>query len=216
MNLFEQVKGEVTARQVAEYYGIHVRRNGMVCCPFHDDKHPSMKIDKYYYCFACGVGGDCIDFVARMFGLSQYEAAVKVVEDFRLDVEIQKKSGGFKPKKKEQKIVDVRKRFEQWIDTATDILIRYLKWIQFWKRCYVPKPEEEWHELFIEALENERKINDYLNILMFGSGEEMSEFYTKKRREVSRIAKRIDEYQRGILAGFREDDERRDTLCIGC
>ena len=68
MTLFEQVKECVTARQAAEHYGIKVKRNGMACCPFHKDRHPSMKADKIYHCFACGVGGDAIDFTARLFG----------------------------------------------------------------------------------------------------------------------------------------------------
>lgn len=46
INIFEQIKSRVTARQAAEYYGLKVERNGMACCPFHDDKHPSMKIDQ--------------------------------------------------------------------------------------------------------------------------------------------------------------------------
>ena len=64
MTLFEQVKECVTARQAAEHYGIKVKRNGMACCPFHKDRHPSMKADKMYHCFACGMGGDAIDFTA--------------------------------------------------------------------------------------------------------------------------------------------------------
>ena len=74
MSIFSEVKEYLTARQVAEYYGLQVKRNGLACCPFHDDKHPSMKIDKNYHCFACGVGGDAVDYVSRMFGLSQYDA----------------------------------------------------------------------------------------------------------------------------------------------
>lgn len=54
INIFEQIKSRVTARQAAEYYGLKVERNGMACCPFHDDKHPSMKIDQNYYCFGYG------------------------------------------------------------------------------------------------------------------------------------------------------------------
>ena len=46
MNIFQKVKERVTARQVAEKYGLKVRHNGMACCPFHNDKHPSMKIDR--------------------------------------------------------------------------------------------------------------------------------------------------------------------------
>ena len=65
MTLFEQVKECVTARQAVEHYGIKIKRNGMACCPFHKDRHPSMKADKIYHCFACGVGGDAIDFTAR-------------------------------------------------------------------------------------------------------------------------------------------------------
>ena len=79
VTLFEQVKECVTARQAAEHYGIKVKRNGMACCPFHKDRHPSMKADKIYHCFACGVGGDAIDFTARLFGISQYEAAKKII-----------------------------------------------------------------------------------------------------------------------------------------
>ena len=43
MNVFEAVKQSVTTRQAASYYGIRVGRNGMACCPFHNDRTPSMK-----------------------------------------------------------------------------------------------------------------------------------------------------------------------------
>lgn len=46
MNIFQTVKENVTARQAAEQYGLKVNKNGMICCPFHDDRHPSMKVDK--------------------------------------------------------------------------------------------------------------------------------------------------------------------------
>ena len=51
-NLFETVKQSITIREAAERYGIEVKRGGMVCCPFHDDKNPSMKLNKEYFdCF---------------------------------------------------------------------------------------------------------------------------------------------------------------------
>ena len=56
----------------------------MACCPFHDDHHPSMKIDTNYYCFACGAKGDVIGLTAGLFGLSPYEAASKLIADFQL------------------------------------------------------------------------------------------------------------------------------------
>ena len=70
MNLFETVKSAVTVKQAAEYYGCKVNRGDMICCPFHDDRHPSMKLNRdYFFCFGCGATGDVIDFVARLFGL---------------------------------------------------------------------------------------------------------------------------------------------------
>ena len=83
MNLFETVKSAVTVKQAAEHYGCKVNRGDMICCPFHDDLHPSMKLNRdYFYCFGCGATGDVIDFVARLFGLSSYEAAKKLAYDF--------------------------------------------------------------------------------------------------------------------------------------
>lgn len=70
MHLFEAVKQSVTTRQAAERYGLNVNRNGMAVCPFHRDRHPSMKVDRRYYCFGCGATGDVIDFVSLLHGIS--------------------------------------------------------------------------------------------------------------------------------------------------
>lgn len=83
MNIFETVKAAVTVKQAAEYCGLNVNRNNMVSCPFHNDRHPSMKLNEdYFYCFGCGASGDVIDLVARLFNLSCLEAAEKLTEDF--------------------------------------------------------------------------------------------------------------------------------------
>ena len=86
MTFFETVKNSVTVKQAAEHYGCKVNRGDMICCPFHDDRHPSMKLNEdYFYCFGCGTTDDVIDFVARLFGLSSYEAAKKLAYDFGMD-----------------------------------------------------------------------------------------------------------------------------------
>lgn len=83
-SVFEVVKQSVTAREAAELYGIAVGRGGMACCPFHDDRHPSMKVDTRFHCFGCGADGDVIDFTARFYDLSPKEAAEKLAQDFGL------------------------------------------------------------------------------------------------------------------------------------
>ena len=82
MNVFEAVKQTVTTRQAAEMYGIRVSRNGMAICPFHNDRNPSMKLDKRFHCFACQADGDAVDFVSRLFHLPSREAAIKLADDF--------------------------------------------------------------------------------------------------------------------------------------
>lgn len=49
MTIFEAVKTTVAPRMAAEHFGLSVSRNGMVCCPFHDDRHPSMKLYENHY-----------------------------------------------------------------------------------------------------------------------------------------------------------------------
>ena len=54
MSLYQKIKSAITVRQVGEMYGMEPDRHGMVCCPFHSDSDPSMKLnDTYYYCFGC-------------------------------------------------------------------------------------------------------------------------------------------------------------------
>ena len=185
MNIFQEVKERVTAKQVAERYGLKVERNGMACCPFHNDKHPSMKIDQNYYCFACGAKGDAVNYVAVLFGLSQFEAAKKIIEDFSLGFPIEqpkrKQNSGFKKIEKvptkEERIQFVQKKIDGWARDAANVLLRYLRWMEFWKEFYKPETmEAEWHPLFAEALQNESKISYLVDLLMFGTGEEILNF----------------------------------------
>ncbi|MCC8024879.1 MAG: CHC2 zinc finger domain-containing protein [Clostridium sp.] len=87
LSIFSEVKERITAIAVAEFYGLKVTKKGMACCPFHNDRHPSMKIDRFYYCFACGAKGDAINYVADTYGLSQYDAARKIADDFHIHLE---------------------------------------------------------------------------------------------------------------------------------
>ena len=58
----------------------------MVCCPFHADRTPSMKLNEdYFYCFGCGAHGDVIDLVAKLFNLTSLQAAKKLAYDFGID-----------------------------------------------------------------------------------------------------------------------------------
>ena len=187
MNIFQEMKERVTARQVAERYGLKVSRNGMTRCPFHNDKHPSMKIDQNYYCFACGAKGDAVNYVAVRLGLSQFEAAKKINDDFSLGISIEntgirrKQNSGVREKEKiptkEERIQFVQKKIGGWVKDAVNVLLRYLRWMEFWKEFYKPESmEAEWNPLFVEALQNESKISYLVDMMMFGTDEEVLDF----------------------------------------
>lgn len=43
--------------------------------------------ERYFYCFGCGVTGNVIDLMARLFGLSSYEAAQRLAQDFGIGLD---------------------------------------------------------------------------------------------------------------------------------
>lgn len=198
MDIFEEVKVQVTTRQAAEFYGLQVNRNGMAKCIFHDDHNPSMKLDRRYHCFGCQADGDVIDFTAGFFGIKPYEAAVKLAEDFGLnclsgsqDVRNKrtrgKKQAKLKPAARkmgeEKNLWKLADRIDAWLCRAQEILIRYQHLLDYWENEYRPEdPEEEWNPLFCEALGN-KSMNEYrLEILVEGTEEERLDFSERSGR----------------------------------
>ena len=197
MNIFSEVKEHLTARKVAEYYGLKIRRNGTACCPFHDDKHPSMKVDKNYYCFACGVGGDAVDYVSRMFGLSQYDAALKLIEDFSLPVDakgnaelsVQEKERIRREKAERERVTRIQERFEKWCSQTIDMLRNCILEIDDVNRFLIGKPPDIiFSEDYAQMLYAEPIINYWLDILCMGDVSERQELFLKDRKKVEEIA----------------------------
>ncbi|MCF7911599.1 MAG: toprim domain-containing protein [Candidatus Cloacimonetes bacterium] len=83
---YRLIKQQVRLADILRDYGIELNRNvdkQMVCCPFHEDKTPSMSIDtqrNMFKCFGCGAGGSVLDFVRLQENCSLNEAA-KILGD---------------------------------------------------------------------------------------------------------------------------------------
>lgn len=83
-----EIKSQLSISNVLHYYGLKPDKNAKMCCPFHEDKTPSMQI--YYktqtaYCFSsnCKTHGksmDVIDFIMYKENLSKHEAIKKTEE----------------------------------------------------------------------------------------------------------------------------------------
>lgn len=148
MNVFEAVKQSVTTRQAAEHYGIRVNRNGMACCPFHNDKTPSMKLDKRFHCFGCGADGDVIDFVAALYGLGKKEAAAQLASDFGLAYEDWKPPGRARKPKPRQKSPE--EQFREAKAHCFRVLADYLHLLRVWKQGFVSSLALGYNEVEIQ------------------------------------------------------------------
>ena len=208
MNIFSEVKMHITARQAAQKYGLAVRKNGMVCCPFHRDKHPSMKIDKNYHCFACGVGGDVIDYVSRMFGLTQYQAAKKLIDDFSLSVENGRKIAlSFKEKEKmrrerqeNERLIRIKKRFVRWRSESVELLRNCIDEIRQAGILLTGKTQAQIFTNDYTAMLNAEPIVEYwLDILCMGTEEDRQELFLLGRKGVNRLAETVEESYRRIV-----------------
>lgn len=200
MNIFQTVEESVTARQAAEQYEFNVNRNGMICCPFHNDRHPGMKVDKGFCCFACGAKGDVITFAADLFHLSQLEASKKLAEDFQVSVtqEAYKKQSLSKNNGiRKRTLYQTEKKVEQWERKCICTLSDYLHLLEEWQACYTLKSlNEEWADEFVEACQRKELVNYYLDILLYGELQDRVEFLLDKGEEVEQIEKRMGEYSR--------------------
>ena len=176
MNVFEAVKQSVTTRQAAEHFGIRVGRNGMCVCPFHADKNPSMKVDRRFHCFGCQADGDVIDFVSRLEAVSPKEAALMLAQEFSIPYE-DKEPHHRNQRKPRQETPEQRfRRMERY---CFRVLCDYRNLLHRWKEDYAPKtPDEDFHPLFVEALQKQDYVDYLLDVLLSPDMEERAALIT--------------------------------------
>ena len=167
MDLFTQIKMVVSVKEAAEYYGLEVNRGSMICCPFHADRTPNMKLNEdYFYCFGCGACGDVIDLAARLFGPSGYDAAKKLAADFGITE--QKPSILARLQRGASQAETERHCFRALGD--------YLRILQDWKtNCAPQSPEDAIDPRYAEACHMLERIENMLDILAFGTPQERGE-----------------------------------------
>lgn len=62
----QTIRDTVRMDDILSLYGYHANRSGFMCCPFHGEREPSLKIYEKnggWHCFGCGRGGSVVDFV---------------------------------------------------------------------------------------------------------------------------------------------------------
>ena len=186
-NVFEAVKQSISTREAAEFYGIKVSRTGMACCPFHDDKNPSMKVDQRFHCFGCGEDGDVIDFTAKLFDLSPKEAAEKLAQDFGLIYDSQAP-----PRRRYVRQKTEAQQFREDRQRCYRILSDYYYLLKKWEADNSPQtPEEEPHPRFVEAIHKKTYVEYLLDLFLYESEEEQKAWIAEHTAEITHLERRL-------------------------
>ena len=186
-NVFEAVKQSVSTRDAAEFYGIKVSRTGMACCPFHDDKNPSMKVDQRFHCFGCGEDGDVIDFTAKLFNLSPKEAAEKLAQDFGLIYDSQAP-----PRRRYVRQKTEAQKFREDRQSCYRVLSDYYYLLKKWEADRSPRtPEEEPHPRFVEAIQKKAYVEYLLDLFLYESEEEQKVWIAEHTAEITHLERRL-------------------------
>ena len=159
----------------------------MACCPFHDDKNPSMKVDQRFHCFGCGEDGDVIDFTAKLFDLSPKEAAEKLAQDFGLiyDSQAPPRRRYVRQKTEAQKFREDRQRCYR-------VLSDYYYLLKKWEADNSPRtPEEEPHPRFVEAIQKKTYVEYLLDLFLYESEEEQKAWIAEHTAEITHLERRL-------------------------
>ena len=199
MNLFETVRTNVKAVDVVLMAGFQPNRSKMICCPFHNDKHPSMKVGRRYFCFGCGAKGDAVDFEANYYGLSLKEAAEKIISDFGLTYNNTGYAEGVR-----KPIAAKRSEYQIWAEKKQELfahLSRLHEQLREMKMKYAPKDREdsEWSPLFVMAAKELTYVDYLYDYCMFEATEdELKLKIDELTKEMEKIEKRMYDTESGI------------------
>ena len=203
MNIFEQIKSAVSTKDAAIFYGIRVSRNGMCCCPFHPDRHPSMKVDNRFHCFGCGADGDVINFVERLDGLVPIDAARKLASDF--NIPIAGTLATFTPAvraaiEKQNSEKEQLRAFQLYKRDALNFLRDYYRVLHEAWRDLAPTQDEgldNCHPLFEEALNNMKRIDEMISDIENSSLEDSMRYLNIYKEDITHVRERLNNIYAG-------------------
>lgn len=210
MSIFTEIKSAVSTKDAACFYGTKVLRNGMCRCPFHPDKHPSMKVDNRFHCFGCGADGDVINFVERLYGLAPIDAARKLISDFGLNIDTSPASY-YKSKKESptpeqiqmKKEQDKLRAFQLYKRDALNFLHEYFYLLHCAKRDLAPASPDELnncHPHFYEAIQNIDMIDWLIEEIETSTIEEQIDLLTKYKGVIENAKNRINSWNNDTRA----------------
>ena len=185
-------------------YNLGLKRSGanyVCCCPFHSERTPSFSVSpakNICKCFSCGEGGDPVQFVMKIDGLSYREAVEKLAQDHGIPLEYEKdeRTDEELAAEKERESMKVALQASQtfmveqfYADTPEAAAARAYatgRWnADFCKNAgigYAPKDSA----VFLEYMKRKGfSLEPLLALGLIGKNEQTGQFYTMLRQRVT-------------------------------
>lgn len=123
----DEIKQSVSMQDVLMRYGLKTNRSGYMCCCFHKEKTPSMRVkEKTFNCYGCGAHGDIFEFVMKMENCSFRDAFLSLggtyenaKEDFSAKIRLEN------AKREQQKRIQAEIRQEKLKSELSNLISFY-------------------------------------------------------------------------------------------
>ena len=147
-----------------------------------------------------------IDFVGRLFQLSPYNAARKLMADFHLSPDKPPSAAAIHAKR----IRTEAQRLMENERLCFSVLSDYVRVLQDWKVRYAPRTQDEpLHERFIEACRNLDQTEHYLDILCVGDSHERADVVRQQM-----VDGKLDELRQRLEEIHKEDENDNNTAGV--
>lgn len=121
------IRDSVDMDRILSLYGYKPKK-GFICCPFHGEKTPSLKVYKGtggWHCFGCERGGSVIDFVMEHEQCS-YNTAVRAI-DHALHLGLMDPQEDPEDVRRHQRVQIALDNFVNAIYAYVDMVIRFIE-----------------------------------------------------------------------------------------
>ena len=187
-NDLELIKSKILLSQEIEKKTKVIKKgkDSWCCCPFHDEKTPSCKINDdlgSYYCFGCGAKGDIFTIYTELYNFSFPEAVkelaqragIRIVDNF--DVNINKKND------KIYKILEISAKWFQDNLEESNLCKKYLnkrnlkdETIKYFKLGFSYNPKKTLYEFLKENNFNDQEILQS-NVVKLNKDKKIRDFF---------------------------------------
>ena len=188
----QEIRDQVPMDRILSMYGYTPKR-GVMPCPFHGEKNPSLKIypkNGGWHCFGCGRGGSVIDFVMEHEGCNFPTAVRAIDEAFRLGLMDPEEDAmeAREEQRRQEWLDDFMTAVNAYLDTLAETIERRQKTRLIMVRLLESKRDkdvrsvtaEEWDEIL--AWKDEDQYDEYRKTRIEEFREEVAAWRRKARR----------------------------------